>query len=80
MAEICVFLAEIKEVIMKVNCRESNMCVLCKYWLGSEPEVNYITGLTKYTAEKGLCKIDESNSKHNPDDLCSQFEKQLSYM
>lgn len=27
-----------------MNCRDDNMCVFCKHWIGGEPNVNYLTG------------------------------------
>lgn len=65
---------------MRVNCRDVNMCMFCKYWLGKEPDVDYITGMTKYTVTQGLCKKDSSNSKHDSDSLCYQFEKSIVYL
>lgn len=64
----------------KTNCREVNMCMFCKYWLGRRPEVDSCTGNTKYKVEESLCKMDSTNGKHRSDSLCHQFEKCLMYM
>ena len=65
---------------MKANCREANICAFCKHWIGSSPEVNYITGDSKVKKSSGLCAKDESDRMHNSTDLCSKFSRALSYM
>ena len=64
----------------RVNCRNTNMCMFCKYWLGNSPNVDYVTGETKYTVTRGLCKKDTSNAKHDSDSLCYKFEKSLLFL
>ena len=39
------------------NCRDDNMCMFCKYWLGKRPDTNYATGRTKYRKEQGLLEM-----------------------
>lgn len=63
-----------------VNCRNSNICILCKYWIGAEPESDYFTGMIKYQVTNGLCKIDKSGQNHMSDGLCREFEKNILYM
>lgn len=64
----------------RVNCRNTNMCMFCKYWLGKEPDVDFVTGTTKYKSTKGLCKKDSTNGMHDSDSLCYKFEKSIVYL
>lgn len=63
-----------------MNCREDNVCALCKYWLGSRPKVNYRTGDIKAIRGEGLCAKDATNGEHQANSLCFQFEKRLEYL
>lgn len=63
-----------------INCREEKLCAFCKYWLGSSPDVDYITGNSKVRRTAGLCSQDESGRTHNSTDLCPKFSRGLSYM
>jgi len=29
--------------MLSVDCRNTNICILCKYWIGDEPENDYFT-------------------------------------
>lgn len=62
------------------NCRDDNMCMFCKYWLGKRPNTNYVTGFAQYETSQGLCQKNNSDSKHNSTDLCPKFEKALEYL
>ena len=64
----------------KVNCREVNMCVFCKYWLGEKPETDFRTGESNVKNRKGMCSLDETNQYHKSIDLCHQFRKNLIYL
>lgn len=63
----------------KINCRETNMCMFCKYWLGKKPAANLITGDVKISPGKGLCSMDNTNKNHDPDGLCYMFKKNILY-
>lgn len=63
-----------------VNCRNHNACIFCKNWVGREPKVNYITGLSSFGVEKGLCRLDDTDKKYKATDLCRKFQRQLTYM
>lgn len=65
---------------MKINCRKAKMCAFCKYWLGKEPDMNYITGECSVRADVGKCSLDETGQYHKTDDLCFRFEKNIIYM
>lgn len=65
---------------MKVNCRDANLCVFCRHWLGETPNVDYRTGECKISNCSGLCAKDTSGEKHKSTDLCPKFSKALSYM
>lgn len=65
---------------MRANCRNENMCIFCKFWLGPDPKVNYRTGETKFDNCFGLCAKDATNNSHKPDELCYQFKKRLDYL
>lgn len=43
-----------------MNCRDDNMCVFCKHWIGGEPNVNYLTGDCRDRIKDGLCAKDSS--------------------
>lgn len=61
-----------------INCRKDNMCLLCKYWLGGEANVNYISGKTKREICSGICSLDAK--EHKSVDICAKFEKCLIYL
>ena len=63
-----------------MNCRDADMCVFCKYWLGDSPNVDYRTGECKVPNTSALCSKDNSGDKHKSTDLCSRYMKALSYM
>lgn len=65
---------------MNCNCREDNICAFCKYWLGSEPQPDYVSGECKVTAQFGHCKKDTSEGRHKTTDLCHQFSRALRFM
>lgn len=70
-----------REGIMPVvNCRDSNICILCKYWIGAEPESDYFTSMIKYQVTNGLCKIGKPGQNCRSDGLCRKFEKNILYM
>ena len=46
-----------------MNCRDDNMCVFCKHWIGGEPNVNYLTGDCRDRIKDGLCAKDSSEKK-----------------
>ena len=62
------------------NCRDDNMCMFCKYWLGKRPDTNFATGRTNYRKDQGLCQKDSSDSKHDSTGLCHKFQKSLEYL
>lgn len=62
---------------MFINCRDKNMCVLCKNWLGDESDMNYITGNTKVRKIMGLCRQD--GQEHYQSDICRYFIKSSIY-
>lgn len=46
---------------MRVDSREDNLCVFCKYWLGKKADVSLITGKGKMEVTQGLCAASGSN-------------------
>lgn len=54
------------------------MCLLCKYWLGGEANVNYISGKAKKEICSGICSLDAK--EHKSVDICAKFEKCLIYL
>ena len=40
---------------MKINTREENYCMICKYWLGEKIKYNFITGQGNLIKTTGLC-------------------------
>jgi hypothetical protein len=60
------------------NCRKDKMCILCKYWLGEEARVNFITGNGKVKRTSALCSQD--GQRHNSVDICTEFKKCLTYL
>lgn len=61
-----------------VNGRKKNMCVLCREWLGDEPDYNPVTGNCKFEATEQLCALD--GKEHSPADICRSFNKNVVYM
>lgn len=61
----------------KANCRDKNICIFCKMWLGTPPDTNYATGMSKFSNAKGMCKND--GEMHVPEDLCRSFTKNILY-
>lgn len=61
------------------NCRNGKKCIFCRYWLGSEPEVDYLTGDCKYTIEEAVCALGD-NIHSTSDSVCQRFSKALRYM
>lgn len=64
----------------KVNCREENMCIFCKYWLGKRPKTNFHTGETILKMENGMCSLDDTNQYHKSIELCHKFKKDIIYL
>lgn len=64
---------------MKVNCREDNYCVFCKYWLGPKAKINHLTGEGELIVQEGLCSVSKESGFHNSNDLCHQFKKSIVY-
>ena len=64
----------------KINCREANMCIFCKHWLGKNPEIDYRTGECTVSPVKGKCAIDSTEKYHMAGDLCHSFDKSIIYM
>ncbi len=64
--------------MVKVNCREDNHCVFCKFWLGRPAKVNHITGASEITNDKGLCS--QRNKYCEATEICRNFKKSLLYM
>ena len=62
-----------------MNCRDDNMCVFCKHWIGGEPNVNYLTGDCRDRIKDGLCAKD-SSEKHRAKGVCHMFSRALRYM
>ena len=56
-----------------MNCRDDNMCVFCKHWIGGEPNVNYLTGDCRDRIKDGLCAKDSSEKKHRAKGVCHMF-------
>lgn len=48
---------------MRVDSREDNLCVFCKYWLGKKADVSLITGKGKMEVTQGLCTASCSNKQ-----------------
>lgn len=48
---------------MRVDSREDNLCVFCKYWLGKKADVSLITGKGKMEVTQGLCAASGSNKQ-----------------
>ncbi len=65
---------------MKINCRDTNMCVFCKYWLGENAKTDFRTGESTVKDGKGKCSLDSTNQYHKASDLCYQFQKKLTYL
>lgn len=63
-----------------MNCRDDNMCVFCKHWIGGEPNVNYLTGDCRDRIKDGLCAKDSSEKKHKAKGVCHMFSRALRYM
>ncbi len=61
----------------KANCRDTKICIFCNMWMGTPPDTNYATGMSKFTNKRGMCKND--GEMHTPEDLCSYFNKKLMY-
>ncbi len=64
---------------IKTNCRTDKKCVFCKYWLGTEPDVDYRSGSAKYLLENAHCSKKKGIQCHSSD-ICSEFTKALQYM
>ncbi len=62
----------------RANCRNKNMCIFCKAWLGEAADTNFATGMSKYSNAKGMCRQD--GEMHSPDELCRNFEKSILYL
>lgn len=54
------------------------MCVLCKYWLGPTPEIDYISGKGSVENVEAMCSQDGRN--HRATTKCRFFEKCLTYL
>lgn len=65
--------------VMKINTREENYCILCKYWLGEKIKYNFVTGQGNLVKTTGLCSQKKDNVQYNSDSLCSAFERALRY-
>lgn len=65
---------------MKANSRKDKKCVFCKYWLGEDTKINYLTGNGDYSFDKGFSKMDMPSGKHKPDDICAGFSRYLLFM
>lgn len=64
---------------IKTNCRTDKKCVFCKYWLGTDPDVDYRSGSAKYFPEDALCSKKKGIQCHS-NGICSEFIKALRYM
>lgn len=64
----------------KVNCREANMCVFCKHWLGKKPKIDLRTGESVVKTDYGICAMDETDQSHKSTDLCRRFQKDILYL
>lgn len=62
----------------KVNCRNTDQCLFCKYWHGSDPKMNYRTGECHYNVEIGQCL--RKNASCDSEHICGSYQKKLLYM
>ncbi|MCM1305633.1 MAG: hypothetical protein NC306_16260 [Butyrivibrio sp.] len=62
----------------RADCRKKNLCVFCKAWLGEPADINFATGMSKFSNARGMCRKD--GKMHPPDGLCREFEKDLLYL
>ena len=64
---------------MQVNCMTVKKCIFCKYWLGAEPDVDYLTGDCRYSKQEADCALNE-NARCTSDSVCASFTKAIRYM
>lgn len=62
----------------KSNFKTTNMCLFCKYWIGMEGDIDYITGEVKYKNMQGICRENERTSR--PTDICYHYLKKLEFL
>ena len=64
---------------MRVDSREDNLCVFCKYWLGKKADVSLITGKGKMEVTQGLCAASGSNKQIKSNSRCYRFDRDIIY-
>lgn len=72
------YVCEEESILGKADHRKKNICVFCKAWQGEPADVNFVTGMSKFSNAKGICKND--GKMHSPDGLCKDFEKSILYL
>lgn len=65
---------------MNVNCRKDELCMFCKHWVGSEPDIDFRTGKGKASDVQGCCAYMSSKEVCWSTEVCSRFEKSILYV
>lgn len=64
---------------MKINTREDDYCIVCKYWIGKKMQQDIISGEGDLIITTGLCGKRTNNISCNSNEVCS-FLKEIFYI
>lgn len=64
---------------MKINTREDDFCIVCKYWIGKKMQQDIISGEGDLIITTGLCGKRTNNISCNSNEVCSFFERDILY-